>query len=238
MDYLEFKNEFDLAYNNISSNQAPGLIEPEISVYLTKAQDIVEDALYAEFEKSEAARRKLAKLVITAKLNPVQIPEDSIIYPQYTSTFKPLSDVRYIVNEQVKISDTKTDNYGKRADQCVRGKFLKVQPILHDEIDTIVENPFRFNVRRALRLDASYNNNNYIEILTKNKDFVDYYQIRYVKNADPIIIYTSSEYPDTINGVNPPAILTQGVDLGSLPKETHRQIVEIAAKLAYQDYKS
>lgn len=35
----EFSNEFDLFYNNIMSNQAPGLNEYEKSVFLTKAQD-------------------------------------------------------------------------------------------------------------------------------------------------------------------------------------------------------
>lgn len=39
MDSTEFSNQFDLLYNNITSNQAPGLSEYEKSVFLTKAQD-------------------------------------------------------------------------------------------------------------------------------------------------------------------------------------------------------
>lgn len=35
----EFSNEFDILYNNIMSNQAPGLDEYEKSVFLTRAQD-------------------------------------------------------------------------------------------------------------------------------------------------------------------------------------------------------
>lgn len=35
----EFSNEFDILYNSITSNQAPGLDEYEKSVFLTKAQD-------------------------------------------------------------------------------------------------------------------------------------------------------------------------------------------------------
>ena len=35
----EMSNEFDILYNNITSNQAPGLDEYEKSVFLTKAQD-------------------------------------------------------------------------------------------------------------------------------------------------------------------------------------------------------
>ena len=229
MNVNEFKTEFNLAYNNLASNQASGLDEVEISIYLTKAQNILTDALYGEFEKSEEARRKLAKLVVTARLNTVQVPEASIIYPEYTATYQPLTDIRYIINEQLKMSN--------QADNCVKDSFILVQPILHDEIDKVVNNPFRFNNKRALRLDTSYNNSNYIEILSKDKEHIAYYQIRYVKNPEPIMLYTYAQYPnDTIDGVTPPTILPTG-DLGSLPKETHRQIVEIAAKLAYADYK-
>lgn len=39
MTLTEFSNEFDVLYNNITSNQAPGLDEYEKSVFLTKAQD-------------------------------------------------------------------------------------------------------------------------------------------------------------------------------------------------------
>lgn len=39
MTIEEFSNEFDVLYNNITSNQAPGLDEYEKSVFLTKAQD-------------------------------------------------------------------------------------------------------------------------------------------------------------------------------------------------------
>ena len=35
----EFSNEFDVLYQNITSNQAPGLDEYEKSVFLSKAQD-------------------------------------------------------------------------------------------------------------------------------------------------------------------------------------------------------
>lgn len=216
MDIQEFYNEFNLVYNNLASNQAPGLDKYEISVYLTKAEELYVDTLYAEFEKSEDARRKLTPIVVTAKLNPITIASNKIIYPDYTTTYEPLDDVRYIINEQVVLGNTN--------DGCTRNLRLKVQPILHDEIDSVVNNPYKFNNRRALRLDTD----NYIEILTKAKP-VSYYQIRYVKNPDPIIL---DDFDEEINGRNHITLE------GSLPKETHRKIVEIAAKLAYNDYKN
>ena len=39
MTLQEFSDEFDVLYNNISSNQAPGLNEYEKSVFLPKAQN-------------------------------------------------------------------------------------------------------------------------------------------------------------------------------------------------------
>ena len=39
MSIREFSDQFDVLYNNITSNQAPGLTEYEKSVFLTKAQD-------------------------------------------------------------------------------------------------------------------------------------------------------------------------------------------------------
>ena len=38
MTTQEFSNEFDVLYNNIMSNQAPGIDDYEKSVFLTKAQ--------------------------------------------------------------------------------------------------------------------------------------------------------------------------------------------------------
>jgi hypothetical protein len=46
MNNSEFSNTFDVLYNNITSNQAPGLDEYEKSVFLTKAQDEVVKAYF------------------------------------------------------------------------------------------------------------------------------------------------------------------------------------------------
>lgn len=43
----EFSIEFDILYNNISSNKAPGLNEYEKSVFLTKAQEQIVTELYS-----------------------------------------------------------------------------------------------------------------------------------------------------------------------------------------------
>lgn len=41
MTIQEFSNQFDVLFNNITSNEAPGVNEYEKSIFLTKAQDEV-----------------------------------------------------------------------------------------------------------------------------------------------------------------------------------------------------
>ena len=67
MDIQQFSAEFDLLYNNVTSNQAPGLNEYEKSLYLTKAQEEYVLSLYNgknpygdSFEKTEELRRYLS----------------------------------------------------------------------------------------------------------------------------------------------------------------------------------
>lgn len=68
--------QFDLLYNNISSNQAPGLTEYEKSVFLTQAQEAVILDLYKgtsgdSFETTEEVTRYLSSLVKTHEFDNV-----------------------------------------------------------------------------------------------------------------------------------------------------------------------
>lgn len=223
MDIHELLETFNLYYNNISSNQAPGLDHYEVTKYFTKAQPIVVDSIYAEYEKSEDARRKLANLVVTAKLSKATVSNDYKLYPEYTTVYTSPTNLRYIVNEQVRMN--------VNADKCIKGKVIDIQPVLHDELDDIIKNPYRFNMHRGLRLDTNHG----IEILTKDKN-IDYYQIRYIKNPEPVlIIFDSTEDSnDYVDGVQ---FISTNASNGSLIPELHDKLAEIAAKLAYSDYK-
>ena len=225
MNIRELLETFNLYYNNISSNQAPGLDHYEISKYYTKAQPIVVDSIYAEYEKSEEARRKLANLVVTAKLPVVTVSDDEKLYHEYTTVYQEPNDLRYIVNEQVKMN--------AKANVCVKNKVIDVQPVLHDELDDIIKNPYRFNYHRALRLDTS----NGIEILTKDKQ-VDYYKIRYIKNPEPIVLILSNTEDSPNDYVDGVSFELTNASNGSLAPELHDRLAEVAAKLAYADYKN
>ena len=62
MKLSEFSAEFDILYNNIMSNIAPGLTEYEKSVFLTHAQEQLVIEIYSgqykgePFENSEVVR--------------------------------------------------------------------------------------------------------------------------------------------------------------------------------------
>lgn len=92
MTNLEFSNEFDVLYNNITSNQAPGLNEYEKSVFLTKAQDeIVKGYFNPRTNKTQegfdaSERRQIDFSMITKSIsfnNTVYIitNEDIALYP-------------------------------------------------------------------------------------------------------------------------------------------------------------
>ena len=70
MTTREFSNEFDVLYNNIMSNAAPGLDEYEKSVYLTEAQRNLVISYFTNnaggtFEKTEEIKKYLVSLVKT-----------------------------------------------------------------------------------------------------------------------------------------------------------------------------
>ena len=223
MDLDGFKNEFNLVYNNLASNQAAGLTSFEISVYLTKSQDALVDTLYQQFETSERVRRLLSNIVVTVEMGKLNsVSESDMLYPEYTVPFAiPTSMMlKYIVDERVKMSDS--------AEPCIRDKYISVKPVSHDEVDRLIENPFKFNSRKAFRLDTS-KDTPYIEILSKDKHIASY-KVRYIKKPTPIII------EDLINDENIDGYQTAMNCI--LDESLHRQIVEIAAKMAYQDYKA
>ena len=68
MDVKDFSLEFDLLYNNIMSNKAPGLSEYEKSLFLTQAQELIVLDIYSgkyqeHFEETEKMSMCLDQLI-------------------------------------------------------------------------------------------------------------------------------------------------------------------------------
>ena len=90
MTNQEFSNEFDVLYNNIASNQAPGLNEYEKSVFLTKAQNEIVKNYFTDrkngnkyeqgFEGSQKRFIDFSKLVTVNNNCPIPFNCISILY--------------------------------------------------------------------------------------------------------------------------------------------------------------
>lgn len=207
----EFSIEFDILYNNISSNKAPGLNEYEKSVFLTKAQEDIITELYSgrnttynSFEETEEQRRYLNSLIWTEECDSI---DDSInLTSDKSYVFSLPYDVMFITYEVATID----------------GKDVSVYPVSQDELSKIIKNPFRGpSKNRVLRLDTT---NNLVELISNYP--IGKYKIRYVKKPNPIIL-TSLEDDLSINGISEESEC-------ELNSSLHRTILDRAVALALQ----
>lgn len=216
MTEQEFSNEFDILYNNIMSNQAPGLDDYEKSVFLTQAQEefiigVYSGRLLQSFEETEEIRRYLDSIVKTKVLTPSN-PSSSV--SDNSKFFGAPEDLWFIVSEYAKLADN--------------DKHIDVVPITHDAFLKIRNNPFRKdNKRRALRLGQE-NSEGLIEIISNNK--IKDYTIKYISKPNPIIIRDLSGNL-TINDKKD----HMSCELNPV---THRYILKLAVELAAKAYKN
>lgn len=213
MTTSEFSNEFDILYNSITSNNAPGLLPYEKSVLLTEAEHQVVIGLYngslsgESLEKTEELRRSLDSLIKTDY--PIAVTEDLYKGLDSNSSFYKINnDVLFITYESVEL------------DNSYCNTTVSVTPVRQDEYHKLRNNPFRGpNKRRVIRLDSG---NNIIELISKYP--IKNYMIRYLSRPAPIILED----------------LEEGLSIDSLNKETqctlnpalHRIILERAVELA------
>lgn len=219
----EFEREFDISYNNIMSNAAPGIDAYEKSVFLTKAQEEIVAAIYdGSFEKTEKSTEYLKDLVVNDYLLPDTDVEPQEKISSNSKLFVFPDNAMFIIYEALHTTDA-----------CSNSITVPVRPVKHDEYHRISKNPFRkARNTEALRL----NRGTYIEIVSTYRTYN--YQIRYIRKPYPIILYTVStqqaptDYPAdlTING-------TTVKRTSELPEELHRAILDRAVQMAASVYK-
>ena len=211
----EFSLEFDILYNSISSNAAPGIDEYEKSVFLTQAQEDYVRDLAERFDSSEKARRELANLVNSGvSSTPLNYPSESI--NQRSRFFNVNDDVMYIVSEKVKLSST---------DACLKNKETRVIPIRHDEYSVNIRNPFKKpNGEISWRVDyKDLNSGKVVEIITVENSNPSEYFYRYIKYPKPIILEALPT--ETIRGLN---VVTEC----ELSESLHKTILDKAVNMA------
>lgn len=148
MTLEEFSNEFDILYNNITSNQAPGLDEYEKSVFLTKAQDEILKAYFDPksnkvgegFDDSERRQIDFSMLINTFQAE--EFPGVSTLYPVSNAKLYSFpSDILMVINESLMV---RRGNYVK---------YLSVIPLNYREYDRLMSKPYKRPIKnQAWRL--------------------------------------------------------------------------------------
>ena len=234
MTLEEFNTNFDLLYNNIASNQAPGLDEYEKSVFLTNAQlELVKNYFNPKGNKyqegfDQSPKRQLDFSTITelqvynitdALTNVVKFNEDSIVFP-YNDNFL------FIIQELATVTDSVTGT----------SKNINIRSITNVEYMMAMNKPYKYPFKHeGWRIihnidDRKHNTEDRkLELLLSYGDRLKSYKIRYIKRPTPIILTDLS--PLKIDGISTP---TECI----LDEAMHAEIVQRAVELAKMSYDS
>lgn len=188
MTNQEFSNEFDVLYNNIMSNQAPGLDEYEKSVFLTKAQDeIVKNYFnpkgnkYQEgFDGNEKRQIDFSMIMRSSKIS------SGFDDGEFDSRGKVViinSDIMMILNEYATVTRANDTN---SIPETVR---LTIVPINYTEYSRLMSKPFKRPLKwQAWRLLTNDGTTKKAEIIVGPNDTLTAYHIRYIKRPQAIIL--------------------------------------------------
>ena len=220
----EWSAEFDIMWNNIMSNQAPGLNEYEKSVFLTRAEEDIVTGIYngsilVPFENTEEVTDYLSPLVSQVDCQSVsderKVVSGSVIY-------KLPENVLFRTYEKCVIS---VDNCGDVD--------ANVVPVTQDEFWRTNRDPFKNgNKRRVLRLsyadamldgDALDHHQLYSELVSKYP--IKSYTVRYIRKPEPIILEAIPQSYPSING-------ERAVKTCKLHENLHQLILTQAVTLA------
>ena len=232
MNAVEFSNEFDIYYNNVTSNQAPPLDEYEKSVFLTNAQEAIlksyfnpkGNQLQEGFDDSQKRQIDFSSLVVTKtceKTTGEKINRNSTLYKLPDKE----DNIFQIVLETLIVN-----NNGVTEDRVI-------VPIHYMEYSRLMNKPYKQPLKnQAWRLISRGNNKPLFEIITRHSDEITKYSIRYVKRPKPIILMDLEELGDdlSIQGI------TEQTDC-ELDPIVHKEILERAvamAKIAYETMQS
>ena len=185
MSTEEMDNMFDVLYNNITSNQAPGLNAYEKSVFLTKGQDEILKNYFNPKSKGNTiqdgfdgnAKRQVDFSMLTSVETKSSDFENPLFDTRENSKSVGLpSKLMFAINEVVEVT---------RNDKSV---ILQVIPIKFDEYSRLMCKPYKRPLKyQAWRL-TNNNTSNKADIVIGPSDILTKYTIRYVRRPNPIIV--------------------------------------------------
>lgn len=229
MTLQEFNTNFDLLYNNIASNQAPGLDEYEKSVFLTNAQlELVKNYFNPKGNKyqegfDQSPKRQLDFSTITdlqvynitdALTNVVKFNEESIVFP-YNDNFL------FIIQELATVTDSVTGT----------AKNINIRSITNVEYMMAMNKPYKYPFKHEGWRIIHNKDDRKLELLLSYGDRLRSYKIRYIKRPTPIILTDLSPLGLTIDGISAPTGCI-------LDEAMHTEIVQRAVELAKMSYDS
>lgn len=185
MSEEEMDNMFDVLYNNITSNQAPGLNAYEKSVFLTKGQDEILKNYFNPKSKGNTTQDgfdgNAKRQVDFSMLTSVETKSSGFENPLFdtrenTKSVGLPSKLMFAINEVVEVT--------RNNKQVI----LQVIPIKFDEYSRLMCKPYKRPLKyQAWRL-TNNNISNKADIVIGPSDTLTKYTIRYVRRPNPIIV--------------------------------------------------
>lgn len=185
MSVEEMDNMFDVLYNNITSNQAPGLNAYEKSVFLTKGQDEILKNYFNPKSKGNNTQEgfdgSVKRQVDFSMLTSVETKNSGFENPLFdirenTKSVGLPSKLMFAINEVVEVT--------RNNKQVI----LQVIPIKFDEYSRLMCKPYKRPLKyQAWRL-TNNSTSNKADIVIGPSDTLTKYTIRYVRRPNPIIV--------------------------------------------------
>lgn len=216
----EFSSEFDVIYNNIMSNSAPGLDEYEKSIFLTNAQsEILKNYFnpkgnkYGEgFDGSQKRQIDFSTLINTS--SPTEVTSSYTKFDERSKAYRMPTNVLFILNETAVVSD----------------RIISIVPVAYSEYTRLISKPYKYPFKGiGWRLFQSSSTVDTVsEVIAEGT--ISQYKVRYVRRPSPIVLSNiQSDYGVTIEGVG-------SVTECELDPILHKEILQRAVELAKMAY--
>lgn len=209
MTTQEFSNEFDVLYNNIMSNQAPGLDEYEKSIFLTKAQEeLVRDYFNSRnvknaqgFDDNQKRQYDFSTLL------------SSITLPDFIDNYRALSVLNPVIyntifDSRAKIYIAPSDLFlviNESIEDSAKRRY-SVLPISYDEYNRLMLKPYGFPLKRQAWRIISDRTSSLVGWGGKQVDSATFlFKSKYFKTIEIYIILRSENNilkPDVIESDN------------------------------------
>lgn len=234
MTIQEFSNEFDILYNNIMSNAAPGVDEYEKSVFLTKAQlEIIRNYFNPESNKNkqgfdDSPKRQIDFSSIIKTTTPSTYTGIYTKFDDKSKVYSLPSDLLYIINESATVT---LNNVSKN---------ISIIPLTFSQYLQQINKPYKYPLKnQGWRLILNAQNGpilgqrgtiaNVAEVIINPNYILSQYKIRYIFKPNPIILIDLASSGLSIEGMTMPSEC-------QLDSSIHQEILQRAVELAKSAY--